>query len=85
MKQFTQDSGGGDIPGSVQKTSRNDILLYGLVGMMSFSQRLGLMTLEVFSSPNDSMIYMASQVFPFVGQMLSKAPRRVQVVHGSGL
>lgn len=54
-------------------------------GHDELQSQVGLDDLGCLSNLNDSMIHMASQVFPCVRQMLNKALRRPHVVHGSGL
>ena len=63
MEQAAQGSGGVIIPGGVQKKSRYGILGQAFGGMVVLSELLDLMILEVFSSPNDSMILWFGMTF----------------------
>ena len=56
LEQAARWGGGVTIPGGVQKTCRCGTSGYGLVGMVVLGWQLDLVTLEIFSNLNDSMI-----------------------------
>jgi len=57
MLEQAAQGGGVTVPGGVQEMWRWDTEGHELVGMMVMSWCLDLMTLEVFSNCNDSMIH----------------------------